>query len=230
MRQVVRLNTKLITVNTWAKPKREYRMARIYAFAAVGVAAVLLGTTAFLSMSSGNSAFEQCSVNKIAGGTSSIGGPFSLIDETGTRVSDTDVLTKPSIIYFGYTFCPDVCPLDATRNAEAVDLLDEAGIETTPVFISIDPQRDTPEVMAEYTDVMHDRMIGLTGTEEDVKAASRAYKTYYKKNDADDEYYLVDHSTFTYLHLPEYGVVEYFKRDDTAADMANRVACFVENS
>lgn len=205
-------------------------MTRIYAFAAVGVAAVLLGTTAFLQLSSGGSEFEQCSVNKIAGGTSSIGGPFSLIDETGTRVSDTDVLTKPSIIYFGYTFCPDVCPMDATRNAEAVDLLDEAGVDTTPIFISIDPQRDTPEVVAEFTDVMHDRMIGLTGTEEDVKAASRAYKTYYKKNDSDDEFYLVDHSTFTYLYLPDHGVVEYFKRDDTAEDMANRVACFVENS
>ncbi|MEY8119188.1 SCO family protein [Falsihalocynthiibacter sp. BN13B15] len=205
-------------------------MGRIFAFAAVGVAAILLGSTAYLKMSSGESEFEQCSVNKIAGGTSSIGGPFSLIDETGTRVSDTDVLTKPSIIYFGYTFCPDVCPLDSARNAAAVDLLDEVGIETTPIFISIDPARDTPEVLAEYTDVMHDRMIGLTGTEEDVKAASRAYKTYYKKNEGDDEYYLVDHSTFTYLYLPEHGVVEYFNRDDTPEEMANRVACFVENS
>ncbi|WP_380055856.1 SCO family protein [Falsihalocynthiibacter sp. SS001] len=206
-------------------------MGRIILIASVGVAAVLLGTTAFLSMGSGESKFEQCSVNKIAGGTSAIGGPFSLIDETGTRVSDTEVLTKPSLIYFGYTFCPDVCPLDASRNAEAVDILDAEGVETTPIFISIDPARDTPEVMAEYTDVMHERMIGLTGTEEDVKAASRAYKTYYSKNDSeDDEYYLVDHSTFTYLYLPERGVVEYFKRDDTAEDMAERVACFVNNS
>lgn len=205
-------------------------MGRIIAFVAVGVSAVLLGTTAFVSMRSGDSKFEQCSVNKIAGGTSSIGGPFSLIDETGKRVTDVDVLTKPSIIYFGYTFCPDVCPLDATRNAEAVDLLDTVGIETTPIFISIDPARDTPEVLAEYTDVMHDRMIGLTGTEEDVKAASRAYKTYFKKNEGDDEYYLVDHSTFTYLYLPGYGVVEYFTREDTPEEMANRVACFVENS
>lgn len=205
-------------------------MARVYAFAAVGVVAVLLGTTAFLSLSSNDDQFEQCSQNKIAGGTATIGGPFSLIDETGKRVTDDEVLTKPSIIYFGYTYCPDVCPLDVTRNAEAVDLLDEAGIETTPVFISIDPERDTPEVIAEFTDVMHERMIGLTGTEEDVKAASRAYKTYYKKNETGDEYYLVDHSTFTYLTLPEYGVVEYFKRDVTPEEMANRVACFVENS
>lgn len=205
-------------------------MTRILAFVAVGFAAVLLGTTAFMSLNSKDSKFEQCSVNKIAGGTSAIGGPFSLIDETGTRVSDTDVLTKPSLIYFGYTFCPDVCPLDVSRNAEAVDLLDEAGVDTTPIFISIDPERDTPEAVADFTDVMHDRMIGLTGTAEDVKAASRAYKTYYKKNETGDEYYLVDHSTFTYLYLPEHGVVEYFKRDDTAEDMASRVACFVENS
>jgi protein SCO1/2 len=206
-------------------------MVRIFAFVAVGVAAILLGTTGYVSIQPEKDAFEQCSANKIAGGTSTIGGAFSLIDETGTRVTDAEVLTKPSIIYFGYTFCPDVCPTDITRNAEAVDLLDAAGIETTPIFISIDPARDTPEVMAEFTDIMHDRMIGLTGTEEDVKAASRAYKTYYKKNDGDDdEYYLVDHSTFTYLHFPERGVVDYFKREDTAEDIANRVACFAENS
>lgn len=206
-------------------------MGRSVIFVAVGVAAVLLGTTAFLSLKSGDSEIANCSVNNIAGGTSTIGGPFSLIDESGTRVTDKDVLTEPSLIYFGYTFCPDVCPLDVSRNAEAVELLDEAGIETTPVFISIDPARDTPEVLAEFTDVMHDRMIGLTGTEEDVKVASRAYKTYYKKHDSDDpDYYLVDHSTFTYLYLPDHGVVDYFQRDDSAEDMANRVACFVKNS
>ncbi|MDE0591027.1 SCO family protein [Halocynthiibacter sp. C4] len=203
---------------------------KYYAFAAVGAAAILLGTTAYLTFGEPEDKFAQCTANRIAGGASTIGGPFSLIDKNGERVTDKEVITKPSLVYFGYTFCPDVCPLDSARNADAVDILDEMGIETTPVFITIDPERDTPEVVGEFADVFHERMIGLTGTAEDVKAASRAYKTYYKKNESDDEYYLVDHSTSTYLTLPEYGTVTYFKRDDSPEVIAETIACFVENS
>jgi protein SCO1/2 len=131
-------------------------------------------------------------------------------------------------VYFGYTFCPDVCPLDNARNAEAIDLLQEQGRDVQPVFISIDPDRDTPEVVAEYASYVHDDMIALTGTAEQVKAASKAYKTYYRKQEGDDEFYLVDHSTFTYLMLPEVGFVEFFKRDDTPEDIARRTACFMD--
>ena len=99
-----------------------------------------------------------------------------------------------------------------------------------PAFISIDPARDTPAVVRDFAANLHPRMIGLTGSEEQVKAASQAYKTYFKKQDATDEFYLVDHSTFTYLVLPEVGFVEFFKREDTAADMAARTACFVEKA
>ena len=132
-----------------------------------------------------------------------------------------DVITEPSLVYFGYTFCPDVCPLDSARNAEAVDLLAKRGMSATPVFISVDPKRDTPEVVAEFTKWLHPKMIGLTGTPEQVKAASQAYRTYYKAHDdKDDEYYLVDHSTMTYLMLPEHGFVEFFRRDQSAEAVA----------
>ena len=97
-----------------------------------------------------------------------------------------------------------------------------------PVFISVDAERDTPETLREFTDVMHPRMLGLTGSAEQVKAASQAYRTYYKKQeDGDPEYFLIDHSTFSYLVLPEYGFVEYFKRDVTPEQMADRVGCFL---
>ncbi len=98
----------------------------------------------------------------------------------GETVTDADVLTGPSLIYFGYTFCPDVCPLDTARNAEAIDILEERGQMVTPVFISIDPERDTPEVVGDFAVNLHERMIGLTGSPEQVAAASKAYKTYYK--------------------------------------------------
>jgi protein SCO1/2 len=159
-----------------------------------------------------------------------IGGPFTLVDSTGRMVTEKDVLTKPSLVYFGYTFCPDICPLDNARNAEAVDILEENGFDVNPVFISIDPERDTPEVLADFTANLHPKMIGLTGTAEQVKAASQAYKTYYRKQNAEDpEFYLMDHSTFTYLVLPDQGFVDFFKRDATAAQIAETTACFLSH-
>jgi protein SCO1/2 len=173
----------------------------------------------------------SCSTSAIAGGAGQIGGPFTLVDEDGKTVTDKDVIDQPSLVYFGYTFCPDVCPLDNARNAEAIELLESRGTIVKPVFISIDPERDTPEVVKEFTDVLHPRMLGLTGTQEQVAAASKAYRTYYKKQEpasADDKYYLVDHSTFTYLVLPEKGFVEFFKRDTTPEQMAETIQCYVD--
>lgn len=173
--------------------------------------------------------FAQCRVGSVAGGAASIGGPFELVDEDGVTVTDKDVFTEPSIVYFGYTFCPDVCPMDTTRNAEAVTLLEDRGVMVKPVFISIDPARDTPESLKDFTDVMHPRMVGLTGTPEQVKSASQAYRTYFKKQEGDDpDYYLVDHSTYSYLVFPEVGFVDFFKRDESPEQMANRIGCFVE--
>lgn len=195
------------------------------ALAAATVVGLIGGSALYVYLQGETDAFAQCRSGQVGGG--SIGGPFTLVDGTGKTVTDTEVLTKPSLVYFGYTFCPDVCPLDNQRNAEAVDILEERGIEVTPVFISIDPARDTPEVVADFAANLHPRMIGLTGSEEQVKAASQAYKTYYRKQDGDEEFYLVDHSTFTYLMLPGIGFGDFFKREDTADQMADRVACFV---
>ena len=203
---------------------------RVFSLVAVAVVAALLGVLWYLTANQGaDDQFAQCRASNVAGGSGSIGGPFTLVDETEKTVTDKDVITGPSLLYFGYTFCPDVCPLDNSRNAEAVTLLEEQGKIVTPIFISIDPARDTPEAMAEFTDIMHPRMIGLTGTPEQTKAASKAYHTYFKKEeDGDPEYYLVDHSTQTYLVFPEHGFVEFFRRDESAEDMAKRVACFVD--
>jgi protein SCO1/2 len=193
------------------------------------VLVAVIGAGAWFKMqSTGDDAFAQCRAAAVSGGTAAIGGPFELVNEDGVTVTDQDVFTKPTILYFGYTFCPDVCPLDNMRNADALRLLEERGYDAQTAFISIDPERDTPEVMKEFTSLFHEDMIGLTGTPEQVKAASTAYKTYYKKQDGDPEYYLVDHSTFTYLVFPEIGFVDFFKRDDTPEQMADRVACFID--
>jgi protein SCO1/2 len=204
-------------------------MSRIIAPLAVVTAAVVLGGTWFATRNTSDDQFAQCRASAVAGGTS-IGGPFELVNAKGETVTDKDVITEPTMIYFGYTFCPDVCPLDTARNAEATDFLAEGGQSMTPVFISIDPNRDTPEVVGDYAFNLHEKMIGLTGSALQVKAASQAYRTYYKAHPGDDEYYLVDHSTFSYLVLPKYGFVEFFRRDVTAEDMAKTIGCFIDNS
>jgi protein SCO1/2 len=204
-------------------------MTKLYAGLAVAaVVALIGGSLAWTFLRTPDDVFAECRGSVVATGSASIGGPFTLVSETGTTVTEADVFTKPSLVYFGYTFCPDICPFDAARNADAVDILTELGYDVQPVFISIDPERDTPERLAEFTDFMHPDMIGLTGSEEQVRAASQAYKTYYRKQDGDDEFYLVDHSTFTYLVLPEQGFVEFFRRETTPEEMAETTSCFIE--
>jgi protein SCO1 len=202
-------------------------MTRLYAgLAAASIAALLGGTAAYVLLNRSDDAFAQCRQGQVAGGD--IGGPFTLVNTAGQTVTDAEVLAKPALVYFGYTFCPDVCPFDMARNVEAVDLLAARGFEVTPVFISIDPERDTPAALADYAENMHPQLVALTGSAEQVKAASQAYKTFYRKQDSEDEFYLVDHSTFTYLMLPGTGFVDFFRREITSDDMADSVACFLE--
>lgn len=204
-------------------------MTRIYAILAAILVAAALGVIWFVSQpGDGDDRFAQCRTGKVAGGTSQIGGPFELVNSNGETVTDKDVITGPTLLYFGYTYCPDVCPLDNARNVEAVDILESRGQMVTPVFISIDPNRDTPEVVGDFAANLHERMIGLTGSPEQVKAASQAYKTYFKRQEGDEDYYLIDHSTFSYLVFPEDGFVEFFRRDLTPEDMADRIGCFLE--
>jgi len=203
-------------------------MSKLYAgLAAAAVVGMVGGLFAYGQLAGSGDRFAECRAGAVGG---DIGGPFTLVDTAGKTVTDKDVLGTPSLVYFGYTFCPDVCPLDIARNAEAVDILEERGFDVTPVFISIDPARDTPDVLADFAANLHPKMIGLTGSEEQVKAASQAYKTYYRKQDSEDpEFYLMDHSTFTYLVLPGTGFVDFFRRDDTAEQMADRTACFLSH-
>jgi len=172
-----------------------------------------------------SSAQDPCNIASVAGGA--IGGPFELVSETGETVTDEDVITKPTLVYFGYTFCPDVCPLDSMRNAEAAYILEEQGIDLGTAFITVDPERDTVEVVRDFTDNFHADMIGLTGTPEQIKAASQAYKTYYRKVEGDPEFYLVDHSTQTYLMFPETGFATFFRRDNSAEEIAEVSACYI---
>ena len=197
----------------------------VYAGAAILAVALGVGTGIYVTRGASDQ-YAQCRSSAVAGGT--IGGPFTLVSETGATVTDADVITKPSIFYFGYTFCPDVCPLDTVRNADATAILAERGYDVLPVFVTVDPKRDTPEVVDDFTANIDDKMLGLTGSPEQIAAAAEAYKVYYKAHDDGDEFYLVDHSTYSYLMLPETGFVEFFSREKTSEEMADTVACYLD--
>lgn len=200
-------------------------MPKFYASVAAIVLAALLGWQSYqLWRGKGEDAFAACRSGVVAG--AEIGGPFDLIDTKGNAVTDATLLTKPALIYFGYASCPDVCPLDNARNTEAAALLAKQGLEVTPVFISVDPTRDTPSVLADYASNF-DGLIALTGTEAQTAAAAKAYKVYYQIPENRDPGYMLDHTTMTYLMLPNSGFVDVFQRDASAQDMADKTACFL---
>ena len=208
------------------KLRESMKNTKAFAIAAsIGVVA-LVGASAYLVLA-GRGSSSECGESRIVGGTAQIGGPFELVDGAAATVADKDVIDKPSLIYFGFTFCPDVCPLDNARNAAAVDLLSERGLDVGAIFISIDPERDTPDVVREYAGLFHPEMVGLTGSAKQVADAAKAFRVYFKKN-GDDEYYLMDHSSFTYLVFPGPEVVEFFRRDHTAEQIAETAACYIE--
>ena len=199
-------------------------MRQVLAIAAgTGLVALLGGTLALTLWPIGS---PPCATGALGGGA--IGGPFTLVDETGTTVTEAEVIDRPTLIYFGYTFCPDVCPIDNARNAAAVDILAERGHDVKPVFITVDPARDSVAVVNDYTENFHPALLGLTGSPEQVAAAARAYRVVYALGDEDPEFYLVSHSVFTYYMTPEDGFVGFFGREDPPEAVADAVACHLD--
>jgi cytochrome oxidase Cu insertion factor (SCO1/SenC/PrrC family) len=129
-----------------------------------------------------------------------IGAPFDLIDQHGRRRTDAQFRGKLLILYFGYTYCPDVCPTDLMAISSAIDLLGSAGNNVQPIFITVDPQRDTVEHLRRYVSSFHPRLVGLTGSEHDIHTLALAYKVYYAKIPAEHgEPYAIYHTGFIYL-------------------------------
>jgi protein SCO1/2 len=130
----------------------------------------------------------------------SVGGPFALIDHTGKPRTEADFRGKFLLIYFGFTHCPDVCPTDLQAIGLALDQLGKVAEEVQPLFITVDPERDTPQLLADYLPSFHPRLIGLSGDSTSIRKAARAYKVYYAKvPTADGSDYTVDHSGYIYL-------------------------------
>lgn len=156
-----------------------------------------------------------------------IGGPFNLTNHLNQPVTDKDFLGKYMLVYFGYTYCPDVCPTDLQIMTDALHMLDASVLkQITPVFVSIDPERDTVEVMAEYVDYFHENLIGLTGTVEQIDAIKSEYRVYAEKAD-DTADYIVDHSAFTYLMDKNGELLQHFSHAEDPEVMARQITSLV---
>ncbi len=151
-----------------------------------------------------------------------IGGPFALTDTAGKRFTDKDLLGSYAVIYFGYTFCPDVCPTTLNHLTEALDRLGAKAKLVRPVFITIDPRRDTPKVMQQYVSAFSPSLIGLTGTDAEIAAVASEFRVYYAQHRTGDgpDDYTMDHSSVLYLIGPDGKFIAPLRADATAEQLA----------
>ena len=165
----------------------------------------------------------------IVSGKALIGGPFTLTDHRGKRVTEKDFEGGFTLVYFGYTFCPDICPAELQVISAALDQLGERAKNVTPLFITLDPERDDVKQMASYVSNFHERLIGLTGSLEDIRAAAKTYRVYFAKveDQSSGDYYLLDHSSAVYLMGPKGEYLAHFSYGAGVDKMAHGIAKFL---
>jgi len=182
------------------------------------------GAAAYINIEKEKQAQDAEKRKSKAVGKPDIGGPIELVGLDGKIVHSDQLKGKWTLLYFGFTFCPDICPEELDKMAEALDICDttDGMAEVQPVFVTIDPDRDTPEKLKSYLKEFHPRLVGLTGTNEQVKKAAKTFRVYYSKpieDDSDD--YLVDHTIIMYLMDPEWNFTQYYGQFMTAQEMAD---------
>lgn len=188
-------------------------------------AVILLGTLAMLALYHPDLR-PRATPSGDVGGTVAIGGPFSLTDGNGNIFTDTNLKGGYSLIFFGFTHCPDICPLTLQVMADAIQQAGPAGERVTPVFITVDPERDTIEAVGSYVSAFHPRFVGLTGTPEQVAGATTAYRVFARKvpmkdtDGRDTAEYTVEHTGIIFLMDPEGRYLSHFSSGATAEDMA----------
>jgi protein SCO1/2 len=156
-----------------------------------------------------------------------IGGAFTLMDETGKTVTNETYKTPYKLLFFGFTHCPSICPTELLKMADVLTGLGDRANKITPLFISIDPARDTPSELAAYTNHFDDRIIGLTGTQDQIDAVVRAFKAYAARVNTENGDYTMDHSGFMYLTDHDNHLIKLYRLDDSAdtilADLKRRL-------
>lgn len=165
---------------------------------------------------------DNSNTNVVSSGTALVGGPFEATNQDGKRVSDKDFLGKHTLFYFGYTFCPDVCPAELQVVSAALSDIESAREKFNLAFVTVDPARDTPEIMKQYVTHFWPGTTGLTGSAEDIRKIAAAYRVYYSRPDGeagDQDSYLMDHSSIIYLMGPDGKFVRHFPFGTSADDI-----------
>jgi len=162
-------------------------------------------------------------------GTPLLGGDFTLVDQDGKEFSNKDLLGTWVLIYFGFTHCPDVCPDELEKLGHVVDTINRTEYlpNLQPLFISVDPERDTTEAVKQYLEDFHPTFIGLTGTRQQVDEATRAFRVYYAEGPKEDGDYLVDHTVIMYLVNDDGEFCEYFGQNKSAGEISNKVTAIM---
>ncbi|HWX89300.1 MAG TPA: SCO family protein [Rhizomicrobium sp.] len=160
-------------------------------------------------------------------GQADVGGPFRLTDQNGKAVSDADFRGRYMLIYFGYSFCPDVCPTTLGVMAQALDRLGGESRRVTPIFITIDPERDTPQVLGDYMKAFGPNFVGLTGSAAAIKDVEKKYRVYAVKKPLEKGAYGMDHSSVLYLMGPDGKMISFYDEaispDDLAKDLRQKI-------
>lgn len=193
--------------------------------AALAVGAFLIAGALVLA----GSAIVRPGVANTAASTA-IGGPFHLASSRGGVLSDTDLRGKPFAIFFGFTHCPEVCPTSLWDMSEALRRLGAEGKDLTVLFVSVDPERDTPEILARYLQSFDPRIIGLSGARKDVEALARAYRVYWRKVPTPDGDYTMDHTSLVYLMDPNGAYSDFIAYKDDAATRDRKLRTLLERT
>ncbi len=205
-------------------PKQQFAPTRfqlVFACLAL-VAALVLGVFAYFSTSSTPTGSGT--------GTALVGGPFALTDQTGKHVTEKDYLGKYTLVFFGYTYCPDVCPTELQVISAALDKMGAKADIIQPIFVTIDPERDTPDVIRQYVANFPPRLVGLTGSPQEIAAAAKAYRVYFSKveNKASPGDYLMDHSSIVYLMDKQGRFLKHFTYTTDAVELAQALETAIE--
>jgi len=175
---------------------------------------------------------DRSNTNVVSSGTALVGGPFEATNQDGKRINDKDFLGKHTLFYFGYTFCPDICPAELQVISAALSDIEGAREKFNLAFVTVDPARDTPEIMKQYVANFWPGTIGLSGSAEDIRKIASAYRVYYSKPDgenADQESYLMDHSSIIYLMGPDGKFVRHFPFGTSAGDIKKALIAATNN-
>ena len=158
-----------------------------------------------------------------------VGGAFELVDHSGKPVTDADYRGEYLLVFFGYTYCPDICPTELQNMTIAMDELGEKAQFVRPLFITIDPERDTVDYISQYVSHFHPRLVGLTGTQDQIERAARIYRVFYAKvDDPQATEYLMDHSSFVYLMGRDGKLLTTFPHATDPSRMAETIGAYVE--